>query len=58
MALSEEIAKEIVVAFCSRLKDIPVGNLESTQEFGATEIGQALGTLYAEVVKVIRNANG
>jgi hypothetical protein len=53
---SDEIAKEIVVAFCSRIKEVSHYDMKPDSKFNAIEMGKALASIYAEVLKGVRKA--
>ena len=53
---TNEIAKDIVVAFCSRIKEVPHTDMKPDSNFNAAEMGKALASMYTEVLKGIRKA--
>jgi hypothetical protein len=55
MALNanQEIARDIIVAFCNQFREISHYDLIRTDQNGAASIGKALGELYNNVLEII-----
>jgi len=59
MALTnEEMAKEITVAFCTRLKEISHYDLPGSEKANATAMGKAIGQFYLEILKAVNEGRG